>query len=149
MRVAQRIPALAVAVFGALAISMATPAGAMTVPQKQAMLYQELASVRVFNSMYAHRAYSPYNTFNWSTDLCSFSPNRPFGFNFSRPCRRHDFNYRNFKDTRIFTALNKAKIDWALYTDIKAICASYSLIQRAGCNTLALAYYKAVRTFGR
>ncbi|WP_254127163.1 phospholipase [Aquihabitans sp. G128] len=125
----------------------AAPAGAITTSQKQAILYQELGSASVFNTMYANRTKAPNNEFDWSTDLCSWSPDNPFGFNFSSACRRHDFNYRNFKATGIFTA-NKPKIDTAFYNDMKAICAPYGVVKRTACNGLASTYYNAVKKLG-
>jgi len=147
MTTTRRISGLAVAVVAAFTLLTAAPAGAITVGEKQTILYQELASTARFNDMYAHRTAAPNNAFDWSTDLCSWSPDNPFGFNFSNPCRRHDFNYRNFKATGIFTA-NKAKIDSAFYADMKAVCAPYGVIKRTACNGLAATYYEAVKKLG-
>ena len=148
MAVSRQITGFAVAVVALLGV-LAAPVAAISIPQKQMLLYQELASVSVFNTMYANRIHGPYNEFNWTTDLCSFSPENPFGFNFSRACRRHDFNYRNFKDTRIFTSTNKTKIDAVFYNDARAICAPFSWLKRISCNGLALTYYNAIRAFAR
>lgn len=148
MRVTRRVTGFAVAMVAALSIVTAAPAGALTVPEKQQVLYRELASVSVFNSMYATRTTSPNNEFNWTTDLCSWSPDNPFGFNFSSACRRHDFNYRNFKDNSIWNTTNKGQIDTVFYNDMKAICVPYSWFKEASCKGLAGTYYNAVRSFG-
>ncbi|MFC7382100.1 phospholipase [Sphaerisporangium rhizosphaerae] len=85
--------------------------------------------------------------FDWSTDLCSSSPDQPLGFDFRMPCRRHDFGYRNYKAVNQFPA-NKSRIDDSFYFDMKAVCAGYSTIPRATCNSVAWTYYQAVKEFG-
>ncbi|WP_245674703.1 phospholipase [Herbidospora cretacea] len=85
--------------------------------------------------------------FDWSTDLCSTSPDQPLGFDFRMPCRRHDFGYRNYKVVGQFPA-NKSRIDDAFYYDMKQICSTYSTIPRNTCNGLAWTYYQAVKEFG-
>ncbi|WP_329426322.1 phospholipase [Streptosporangium sp. NBC_01495] len=91
-------------------------------------------------------SWADYN-FDWSTDLCSTSPDQPLGFDFRMPCRRHDFGYRNYKAVSQFPA-NKPRIDDAFYFDMKQVCARYSTIPRGTCNGLAWTYYQAVKEFG-
>ena len=83
--------------------------------------------------------------FDWSTDYCSSSPDRPLGFDFRLPCQRHDFGYRNFKRLNAFPA-NKARIDDAFYYDMKQVCARYTA--RNTCLSTAWTYYQAVKRFG-
>jgi hypothetical protein len=85
--------------------------------------------------------------FDWSTDYCSDSPDQPLGFDFRLPCWRHDFGYRNYKAIGTFSA-NKSRIDDMFYFDLKAKCATYSVIVRSSCNGLAWTYYQAVKEFG-
>ena len=85
--------------------------------------------------------------FDWSTDLCSFSPDNPFGFGFEMSCARHDFGYRNFKLEGIF-ADNKTRLDDAFYADLTAVCDAESWWAQPACYSLAWTYYEAVRTFG-
>ncbi len=85
--------------------------------------------------------------FDWSTDLCSFSPDNPFGFPFELSCARHDFGYRNFKLEGIFPE-NKDRIDDAFYADLSAVCALEDWWAQPACDSLAWAYYEAVHEFG-
>ncbi len=91
-------------------------------------------------------AWSSYG-FDWSTDYCSTSPDNPFGFPFQTACARHDFGYRNYKAAGTFSA-NKARIDSALYADLKRVCAAYSGATLTSCNATAWTYYHAVDIFG-
>jgi hypothetical protein len=85
--------------------------------------------------------------FDWSTDHCSSSPDRPLGFDFRRSCQRHDFGYRNYKAAGEFSA-NKARLDTGFLADLKRLCATYDLILRPACLSLAWTYYAAVDVFG-
>ncbi|AJE85536.1 secreted protein [Streptomyces albus] len=85
--------------------------------------------------------------FDWSTDYCSTSPDNPFGFPFETACARHDFGYRNYKAMGTFSA-NKARIDSALYEDLKRVCSRYSGATKTSCDGLAWTYYHAVDIFG-
>lgn len=92
------------------------------------------------------QAWAEYR-FDWSTDLCSTSPDQPLSFDFRLSCRRHDFGYRNFKAFGTFDA-NKDRIDDAFLVDLRAVCDTYSGLQRSTCRGLANTYYEAVRVFG-
>lgn len=89
-------------------------------------------------------AWAAYN-FDWSTDLCSSSPDQPFGYDFRMPCTRHDFGYRNFKRLSAFPA-NKPRIDDAFYWDMRQVCAARGNPQL--CLSTAWTYYQAVKQFG-
>ena len=47
----------------------------------------------------------------WTSDGCTDSPDKPFGWNFLMGCYRHDFGYRNYKHQNRFTTANKNSID--------------------------------------
>ena len=85
--------------------------------------------------------------FDWSTDLCSNSPDNPFGFPFEQSCARHDFGYRNYKAMGTFDA-NKSRLDSAFYEDLKRVCNRYSGATKSSCNATAWTYYQAVSVFG-
>jgi hypothetical protein len=85
--------------------------------------------------------------FDWTTDYCSASPDRPLGFDFRLSCARHDWGYRNYQAMGQFDA-NKSRLDDALYQDLRRKCATYSAIVRPACYSLAWTYYQAVRAFG-
>jgi hypothetical protein len=86
--------------------------------------------------------------FDWATDYCSASPDQPLGFDFRRSCHRHDFGYRNHKAAGIFPA-NKARVDDAFYADLKRTCATYAVVVRPACLSLAWTYFSAVVVFGK
>lgn len=71
----------------------------------------------------------------------------PFGFDYRLPCQRHDWGYRNFHALGVFSA-NKARMDWAFYVDMRAVCARYRFSLRTLCDATAWTYYEAVRLFG-
>jgi hypothetical protein len=85
--------------------------------------------------------------FDWTTDYCSSSPDRPLGFDFTLSCWHHDFGYRNYKAIGQFSA-NKARLDSTFYADLKRKCAEYSSLVRPACTSLAWTYYQAVSVFG-
>jgi hypothetical protein len=91
-------------------------------------------------------AWADYN-FDWSTDVCSSSPDNPFGFPFENGCIRHDFGYRNYKAQGTFEA-NKARVDSAFYEDLKRACAQYDGATKKSCDGLAWTYYQAVVILG-
>jgi hypothetical protein len=91
-------------------------------------------------------AWSAY-AFDWTTDYCSDSPDKPLGYDFTLPCAHHDFGYRNYKAVGLFDA-NKDRLDTMLYDDLLRKCATYSSILQPPCNSLAWTYYEAVHEFG-
>jgi hypothetical protein len=134
-----------------LAISVASPAAAVTLEQKVAVLNSwtqpNTTSYNGWNGARQNQpAWSAY-TFDWSTDYCSTSPDQPLGFDFRIPCWRHDFGYRNYKVVNLFPA-NKAHVDDAFYFDLRAKCATYNVFVRPACYSLAWTYYQAVRNLG-
>ncbi|MGC4803904.1 phospholipase [Micromonospora sp. DT233] len=133
------------------ALGAASPAAAVTPDQKLAVLSSwtqtSAASYNSWNSARLNQAAWSEYAFTWSTDYCSSSPDNPLGFNFKLSCHRHDFGYRNYKAVGRFPA-NKARLDNALYADLKRVCATYNAIVRPACNSLAWTYYEAVSAFG-
>lgn len=87
--------------------------------------------------------------FDWSSDGCSSSPDRPFGFDFTAACWRHDFGYRNFLHGLALdpTSERKAAIDARLGTDLDTICRRHALWRRL-CGQVAHLYVWAVRVAG-
>ena len=105
------------------------------------------SSTAAWNAARADRGpWSGYG-FDWSTDYCSASPDRPLGFDFTLSCWHHDFGYRNYKAVGLFSA-NKTRIDNTFYADLKRKCGTYSSVVRPACNSLAWTYYQAVAAFG-
>ncbi|GLX95428.1 hypothetical protein Hesp01_33780 [Herbidospora sp. NBRC 101105] len=132
-------------------IGLTFPAQAVTTQQKLSALstfsQPTSASAGSWRAAWQNQgAWADYG-FDWSTDLCSTSPDQPLGFDFRMPCRRHDFGYRNYKAVGQFPA-NKARVDDAFYFDMKQVCAGYSTVPRNTCNGVAWTYYQAVKQFG-
>ncbi|MBK1788603.1 phospholipase [Prauserella cavernicola] len=90
------------------------------------------------------RATAPHSdVLDWSSDACSWSPDKPLGYDFTAACHRHDFGYRNYKSQSRFTEANRKAIDDNFHADMKTICAG-----RWQCDGAAWTYYQAVRQFG-
>ncbi|MBU7596753.1 phospholipase [Streptomyces sp. P38-E01] len=134
----------------ATVLGTATAANAAPADKPQVMSSFTQTSASSYNAWSAadgnRGAWSAYN-FNWTTDLCSWSPDNPLGFPFNRSCARHDFGYRNYKAIGAFPA-NKARIDNAFHEDLKRVCNSYSGATKTACTSLAWTYYQAVKNLG-
>jgi len=132
-------------------LGLAGPAAAVTTAEKLAVLanwtqtsatsYQAWSSARLDQEAWA--AYQ----FDWSTDYCTASPDKPLGFDFRLSCHRHDFGYRNYQAAGQFSA-NRARVDSAFHEDLKRVCAQHHAFVRPACLSLAWTYYQAVRAFG-
>lgn len=133
------------ALMGSATTAVAAPADK---PQVLSSWTQTSASSQ--NAFLAARAdqgsWASYN-FDWSTDVCSSSPDNPFGFPFENGCIRHDFGYRNYKAQGTFEA-NKDRIDSAFYEDLKRACSRYDGATKKSCDALAWTYYQAVVVLG-
>ncbi|MFL6131114.1 MAG: phospholipase [Mycobacteriales bacterium] len=132
-------------------LGVAQPAAAVTYEQKLAVLSSwTQTSATSYSAWLSARnnqaAWADYG-FNWSTDYCSDSPDNPLGFDFRLSCARHDFGYRNYKAVGLFSS-NKSRLDSAFYEDMKRKCATYSVLVRPACYSLAWTYYQAVSAFG-
>ncbi|OBT71300.1 hypothetical protein VF21_09942 [Pseudogymnoascus sp. 05NY08] len=89
---------------------------------------------------------------DWSSDGCSWSPDKPDGYNFIPSCRRHDFGYRNTKAQARFTAAMKTKADDNFKKDLYNYCAQFSGLSSwkgVECRRLADIYVAFVRKFGK
>jgi hypothetical protein len=94
--------------------------------------------------------------FDWTTDLCSapLLGNSGRTFDFTEPCRRHDFGYRNTKllEARYrngaWSHASRKRIDQQLLADMLGHCRSRWIIDRPSCMTWAYTYYGAVRVAG-
>ncbi|MFG2267340.1 phospholipase [Streptomyces sp. NPDC048720] len=131
-------------------VGTATAADAAPSDKPQVLANWTQTSASSYNAWAAARAnqsaWSAY-AFDWSTDYCSTSQDNPFGFPFSMSCARHDFGYRNYKATGTFSA-NKARLDSALYEDLKRVCLNYTGGTKTACDSTAWTYYQAVKAFG-
>jgi len=135
----------------ALALGFAGTAQAVTPEQKLAVLSSwtqtSVDSYNAWNSARTNQGAWAEYAFDWSTDLCSNSPDNPLGFNFELSCWHHDFGYRNWKAVGQFSA-NKPRLDDMFYADLKRKCATYNVFVRPACYSLAWTYFQAVKAFG-
>ncbi|PRX45736.1 phospholipase A2-like protein [Nonomuraea fuscirosea] len=141
--------AAAFALIGVLA--WPAPAYAVTLEQRLAAL-SAFTQPTALSAVAWHGAWADPGSwtaygFDWSTDLCSRSPDQPLGYDFRMPCARHDFGYRNYKAVNHFPA-NKGHVDEAFLYDMNQVCAGYVGARKAACDRLAWSYYQAVRRLG-
>jgi len=93
---------------------------------------------------------------DWSTDFCSapLVGNTGRSFDFTNPCRRHDFGYRNLQlidhryGTRYWNHSDRLRVDQQLLGDMYHHCHSRSLFLRPTCYAWANVFYTAVRIAG-
>lgn len=134
----------------ATVVGTATAASAAPADKPQVMANFTQTSASSYNAWKAadsnRGAWAAYG-FDWSSDLCSWSPDNPLGFPFQNSCKRHDFGYRNYKAINNFPA-NKPRLDNAFHADLKRVCNSYSGATKTACTSLAWTYYQAVKNFG-
>ncbi len=132
-------------------LAPASAAAAVTPADKLSVLSSwtqtSAASYDAWNAARLNRAPWADYTFDWSTDYCSSSPDKPLGYDFTLSCWHHDFGYRNYKAMGQFPA-NKDRLDSMFYADMKRKCATYSVVLQPPCYSLAWTYYQAVRAFG-
>ena len=98
----------------------------------------------------ARNAKSP-SCFDWYSNKCTLSPDRPLGFDFIPPCQRHDFGDTNFAKKNQWNPVNKARTDWRFRTDLWAVCDKLTgwknVLKRATCVVVANKYADAVVMF--
>lgn len=128
------------------------PAHAVTAARKLAVLTALTQSTAASYDSWNTARQNPGNwaayRFDWGTDHCSASPDRPLGFDFALACHRHDFGYRNHKTAGVFDRQVKNRIDRAFHADLRRRCAGYPREVRPVCLGLARIYYQAVVVFG-
>jgi len=89
--------------------------------------------------------------FDWTTDWCSAPMIGSTGrsFDFTLPCRRHDFAYRNAK--RLpgeWTAPKRRRIDEQFRRDMIVTCSTRPIDQKVTCRSWAEVFFRAVRIAG-
>ena len=86
---------------------------------------------------------------DYSTDLCSAPLVGSSGasFDFTEPCLRHDFGYRNYDRLGIFER-RKDAVDERFLADMRDHCDSRPAGEVARCLTWARIFYEAVHRLG-
>ncbi|MER5561538.1 phospholipase [Streptomyces sp. NPDC002506] len=144
----RRRTTLSMTATAALALAAFATAPAQATPADKAQVLASFTQTSASSSSAWQAAHNDQGRwaaygFDWSTDYCSKSPDNPFGFPFKLSCARHDFGYRNYKAAGQFPA-NKARVDSALYEDLKRVCTA----KKASCDATAWTYYQAVKALG-
>jgi hypothetical protein len=88
--------------------------------------------------------------YDWRSDACSNSPDRPAGFDFTDACDRHDFGYRNYGKGELRanpTDAQRAIVDARLKADLLETCERYRW-ERDKCRGFAQTYHDVVRKAG-
>ncbi|HKZ24306.1 MAG TPA: phospholipase A2 [Acidimicrobiia bacterium] len=93
---------------------------------------------------------------DWTTDDCSapFVGSTGTSFDFTQPCRRHDFGYRNYKRVEgefvenAWSEISKLQVDDTLLFDARQHCSARPIYLKAQCYAWAQTFYWAVRTVG-
>ncbi|MEV7660042.1 phospholipase A2 [Streptomyces anulatus] len=110
-----------------------------------------------YKALGAHRTGKPdpYE-FRWSTNICiSPAPNGVGSYDFTLPCTRHDFGYRNYRDLFGEDAFrsnpaDRQRIDQIFLQDLKEICDSpgwpvrHTAAERATCQSAVNTYFGGV-----
>lgn len=142
-----------------LAMSLATTiatlvVGPITPPQDALDLAEHLVfavDLRTFLALADSPSHDP--RLDWSSDGCSAPVVESTGrsFDFTGPCRRHDFGYRNLsalETGRRWTATMRARVDAVFRRDMRAHCATRSRVVRLSCRSWAEIFYRVVRARG-
>ncbi|EEP76816.1 hypothetical protein UREG_01665 [Uncinocarpus reesii 1704] len=128
---------------GTTAASLSTRADACTVALTDQYMFKD--PITTFQS---HRNAKQPSCFDWSSDNCTSSPDKPVGFNFIPSCQRHDFGYRNTKKQGRFNETIRKRIDDMFKSDLYKECSQYSGWESwkgVKCREIANVYYEAVR----
>lgn len=87
----------------------------------------------------ARRAQSP-SCFNWTSDGCTKSPDKPGGFDFLPACHRHDFGDIYLKTRGEWIPENKLKVDDMFREDMFSVCEKKEGLEKGACRGLAEVY---------
>ncbi|MCE7007555.1 phospholipase [Kibdelosporangium philippinense] len=139
----KRATVLTVSAITAITLGTGTAHAALTPSQLAAVTddYSFSKSLSQFSSIRNGRPYA--DQLDWSSDACSWSPDKPLGFDFVPACHRHDFGYRNNKRQGRWNADKKLRVDDKFKADMYGICGGNVI-----CKGTANLYYSAVRKWG-
>ncbi len=86
---------------------------------------------------------------DYSTDLCSAPLVGSSGasFDFTEPCLRHDFGYRNYDALGLFEE-SKDAVDGRFLADMRASCSARPPADHTRCYAWARVFYEAVHRLG-
>lgn len=142
------VPVSVVAAIIAVVVNVSAPsASALEIAER--LVFRE--SLRTFLTVAA--SVDRDGRLDWSSDGCSAPVIESTGrtFDFTGPCRRHDFGYRNIarlENGRRWTAEMRARVDAVFRRDMRAHCATRASIARMACRSWAEVFYRVVRARG-
>lgn len=92
----------------------------------------------------------------WASDGCTIpeelsaeQKRRLREFNFTNPCLRHDFGYRNYRNQGRMNEANRKRIDDRFAVDMRGVCDKIpDAARKQRCIDMGVLYYAAVRRFG-
>jgi len=127
-----------------------------TTPETYAVIERGIFSTPLSGFVsFEKRTRRSFPELDWSSDFCS-SPlvgNTGRSFDFTMPCRRHDFGYRNLKLLDVRTGIEFWNEDVRTHVDDQfrrdlATCSRRPFSQRFTCRTWAAIYFRTVRAWG-
>jgi hypothetical protein len=116
-------------------------------PATPVLLATQLINPGISDFQKARNSKTP-SCFIWDSDNCTFSRDRPAGYNFIPACQRHDFGTRNYKKKDQWNYVSKFRTDNQLLKDTTKVCRDlkgWDKIKIPHCLTYAGIYYAAVR----
>lgn len=130
-------------------VSSPVPPAASALETAEHLVFR--SSLAAFLALADSPAHDP--RLDWSSDGCSAPVVESTGrsFDFTGPCRRHDFGYRNLsvlEAGRRWTAAMRARVDAVFRRDMRSHCARRSRAARLSCRTWAEIFYRVVRARG-
>lgn len=142
------VPVSVVAAIIAVVVNVSAPA-ASALEVAERLVFRE--SLRTFLSV--ADSDDRDGRLDWTSDGCSAPVIESTGrtFDFTGPCRRHDFGYRNIarlENGRRWTAEMRARVDAVFRRDMRAHCATRASITRMACRSWAEVFYRVVRARG-
>jgi hypothetical protein len=120
--------------------------GACTRAGTDKLLFKD--SMATFSAARAKKSPSCYD---WYSEECTKSWDKPLNYNFKPSCRRHDFGLQNYHREGRCNAANKKKIDDNFKKDLYKECSHFkglSSWRGVLCRNIADKYWAAVRVFG-
>lgn len=160
------------AAIAAVTLTSVGTAGAAT-PSSTVDRIQILVFATPLDQFLDRARHSPDRDLDWSTDWCSAPLIGSSGrsFDFSGPCRRHDFAYRNFKRAdqdricrtpptggpcrplmvpsgRWWNSPIRHRIDRQFLADMLVHCSTRSGTAKISCQAWAQIFYRSVRVAG-
>ena len=132
------------AIIAAASVSVATPITLESRETAAQATDRLLFSTPMTTFLEKKRLKNP-GTLDWTDDGCSFSPDKPAGYNFLPACKRHDFGYRNYKKQHRCATTDKSKVDVQLSKDLHNVCSVVTpLINKVECLADAELYFVVV-----